>query len=252
MKLRNGEFVTKRFAPPTLALSALALENAGITPPGGLDAGMLRQAQIQLYEQRGSGLLIRATHIDELTSSNGPLAAQLKQNKGVIDPAINALFVMNGWALEQFTLKTKYDHQAGRYGDINRQTENELSNYLDRLSDTASLSNEVVLAAARMGYTDMLKERDLEEFFAPAESDSHPEKTKLSMAECIEVARLVPTFEASRTYLRRILPKIAQLGTITRFEDITPSKNDLANKIGRKQSWLPTAAQIVQIDPNSI
>lgn len=252
MWLDNGETVTKLFAPSTLALSALALEQADVELPTNLDLDKVMMASDALHDQRGNEHgFIEARHINELTNSDGGYSVQVKEYGLTIDPAINALAVKNDFAISHLAGITDAEAFAVRGRAFN--TEDRLGIMLHNSFVRGDMTDEETLATARLGFKGFLDEENLRKLFAmPSESDSHPEKRHLSMAECIEAARLTPIYEASQEYLARVLPKIAQLGAFTRFEGIAPTDNAIVNKIGRKQIWLPTAAQVVQIKPETI
>ncbi len=238
LKLPNGEWVTKGYGMPTLALGALALAERGLSYPS---PEILHNSITALYEARANdqGLIV-ARKVDELTNSSGKLSNKLHEEGKVIDPAVNALAALNFDALKTL------DPTAPNISTAD-STRRSLLDSLDTIRNYRPLEGEEVLAIARLGYE--LTEEELEGVCASPEGIEHPERTHLTMAECLEIARLTPESEASKSYLQRILPKIAALGAagITRFEGAQPGSNAAANKYGRKQIWLPTAAELVQI-----
>ncbi|HWT55565.1 MAG TPA: hypothetical protein VN031_00880 [Candidatus Microsaccharimonas sp.] len=259
MRLPNGEWVTKALAPPTQALSALAVVKAGLEVHGPYDTltpAALARSTRALYAQRGNEKgLITAHKKDELTRSTAELSQRLKAHGSVVDVAVNALSVQNNRAIIELAKRT--DVSLGEeFTNQVRQIEEKLVSVLQIHRFIEEILPEDVLATARTPQeARSLSESLLTNFYMPPEpADPHPEISYLSMAETIEVARLTPWSEASHDYLERILPKIAQAGAsaMTRFEGITPGKNAVDNKVSRKQIWLPTAAQIVQIDANSL
>lgn len=252
-----GEWVTKSFAPPTQALSALAIVKNGLELPEGLTPETLDTAADALKSRRtGSGRLLKAEKVDELTNSAGELAAELKRSGPVADPAINAFSVLNDRALIQLLRHYNLPVDASIRAR-ERSTEYGLrDSFSQAYRDRRPLSNEEVLAAARLGGIEamavMTSDRLAAIYERPHPDDAHPERTHLSLAECIEIARLTPHAEASHDFLNRVLTNVAVLGAaaVTRFEGVTPGANPAANKYGRRQRWLPTAAEIVQINPN--
>lgn len=255
MQLPNGEWVTRIYAPPTQALSALALHDAGYELPEAMDVVGLTRAATALYGNRGTeGGLILGRHKDELTRNTAELARDVHTWGSAIDPAINALMVMNNAAIQELARKTdkNTDHEL----DLSaQQTEKSVGQELFGAFH-GTMQPEQVLAAARLPeYNRALSEKVLNELYtAPNTNMAHPERLHLSMAENIEVARLTSWSETSHNYLSRILPLIAQAGAsaMTRFEGIGPGKNAISNKLGRKHVWLPTAAEIVQIDATKV
>lgn len=251
-RLPNGEWVTRRFAPPTWALSALALHKAGLEVPEALQVPGLTKATEVLFEHRATndGLLSAAT-ADELTNSVGVLNKQRKAGKAVVDPATNALAVLNDAALQELAARTAVPIDVS-FQERASQLKAALYDRIGRNTRT-KYSPEAVLAAARLQDEAVaVSESRLTRFFgAPDLTRPHVERTHLSMADSLEAARLLPDSEAAQTYLRRVLPKIALLGAsgFTRFEGVAPTKNAVNNRSRRKQVWLPTAAQVVQIDP---
>jgi hypothetical protein len=246
----HREWVTRAFAPPTQALSALAIEKAGLHVPAELDVTGLTNAAMRLYKSRGNedGLLV-ARKKDELTRSKAELSRELKQNDTVIDPAINALMVLNNDAIAELAARTRQPLGS----DFRQRMQQTRDSLLRRLaSHQDSYLPEQVLAVARLGHRDVvLTEDDLADIFtAPVPDDPHPQEHHLSMAETIEVARLTTGSRMSYDYLRRILTLVAGAGpaALTQFEGINPGDNPILNKYNRKNAWLPTAAEIVQID----
>jgi hypothetical protein len=258
LHLPNGEWVTKSYAPPTQALSALAIVRAGLRLPDTLTVDSLNQASHALYEARGSNSdsgLIYAHKPVELTDRVGALGQEVKRTQRVIDSGVNALSVINGYALSELAAHAGEDSDykiALRARNAETALRDRFVNmYVSQMQPT----NEDILAAARLYESSgwRLKEADLERIYsAPNPSTEHPERTHLSMAECLEVARLTPYSDASHEYLTRIATAVARGGVqaITRFEGVEPTANAASNKMGRKQLWLPTAAEIVQINPH--
>jgi hypothetical protein len=263
--LSNGEWVTKIFAPPTQALGVLALVDAGYAAPGSLNAAKLEMSVDVLYNQRANfDGLITARHRDELTRRTGYLSNNLDKYNGVVDPAINALAVLNDTAIATLSRLDKSFNSFAASLYNGRRSSN-MSNALYDLLSTADathglLSPEEVLAAARLGSEVVsLSEQQLANFYkAPDPTDKHPERTHLNMAYTIEVARLTPDSEASHSYLERILPAIAAkpgYSGILEYEDRSP-KDDITsavtNKLYRSKLWLPTAAELVQLDASNL
>lgn len=252
LRLENGEWVTKSVAPSTQALSALALAKEGIRLPSTVTLDSLQNSAIALRGIRGDSEtmdIIRPKHIDELTNNAGDLAQKFNNREVVRDPAINALAILNNHAIMELA-----EHQGKTVESTLKIWTNNLSRFwrelLPEKADDRTMNNEDVLAAARLDARWALREGSLRKVFEqPDPSDANPGRTKLSMAECIEIARLTLDYEASQEYLARILPKIAQMGTaaLTRFEGVMPTNNPVGNKVGRRQVWLPTAAEIVQL-----
>jgi hypothetical protein len=257
MELPNGEWVTKSYGAPTLALGAVALADRNRKYP---DFETVTRTITTLYDARGnSDDLIEARKVDELTNNSGKLADQLKKEGKAMDPAVNALAVKSLMALRQYPGTEKSQHGRDLFNQAERTV---LALYeeleLERSKDdpiTGSrsyLKGEQVLALARLNDPTMMpSEYELWRVFkAPEAGEKHPEHSNLNLAECLEIARLTRWADASNKYLERVIPKIAAIGAagLTRFEGIIPGKNEAANKAGRKQVWLPTAAEIVQID----
>ncbi|MCA9327915.1 hypothetical protein KDA14_05285, partial [Candidatus Saccharibacteria bacterium] len=249
--LPNGEWVTEGFAPPTQAISALALHEAGVEIPGRLQAAGLMHATETLYDSRGtmSGLIV-AHKIDELTRSTANLARAVKLNGVAKDPAVNALLVKNNRALRKLA-DAEGEPLDEVLSSMMHRTERTLVDEMQKTVETKVHYPEEVLAAARLDEVrEDLTEQQLIDFFAaPDAQDKHPEQRHLTMAESIEVARLTANRGASQEYLERIVKLVNTAGAaaLTRFEGIGPDKNAVANKMGRKQAWLPTAAEVVQI-----
>lgn len=245
MRLPNGEWVSKIYAPPTLALSALAIAEAGLELPADILDTVVK-AQERLYEARANnGALIEPEHPDELTNNSGEMADLLKISV-VMDPAVNALAVHNGRAIIRLARHLKSDYELDKISSLTDQTQESLRKYINESQDTPS--PERTLAIARTGKTLAFTEEDLEELYSePVPEEKHPERTHLSMDRCIEVAHSTPYAKLSRDYLERIIPKLAR-GEFTRFENAMPGNNPVENKSYRRQFWLPVAAQIVQID----
>lgn len=245
MELPNGEWVSKIYAPPTLALSALAIAEAGLELPDNI-VDVVATAQEKLYEARGNkDALIEAEHKDELTNNSGEKARLLNMFV-VVDPAVNALAVQNGRAI----LKLARILEPNRdFDNIRSQTDQTYESLIKFINESkGTRSPERTLAIARTGTTLALKNEDLEEFYSePVSNDKHPERTHLSMDKCIELAHSTPYSTQSTDYMRRIVPKLAN-GEFTRFENALPGNNPVENKGYRRQFWLPVAAQIVQIN----
>lgn len=255
LRLANGEHVTRLYAPPTWAMGALALYNYAVED--GEEAWAtdflyettpwLIGATEALYKARSKDHVLVSGHRDELTNSSGRLATL--PLKTTIDPAINVLLVANNAALSELVDRS------------NSKLSRELRDRMDRTKRTVNgLGEEIltmerhlpefVLAAARLGFGESLPIHAFEGVYAlPNPEDKHPEKSHLSTAECVEIARLTPDMPQSKEYLMRFLGSICNGQPITRFEGVVPGKNVIDNKVGRKQIWLPTAAEIARI-PN--
>lgn len=259
MRLPNGEWVTRTLASPTQALSALAVAKAGLEVHGPYDTltpAALARSTRALYAQRGNTKGLLAAHRkDELTRSTAELSRKLKQHGSVVDVAVNALLVQNSRAIIELAERANVA-LGEEFTDQARQTEEKLVSVLQVHRFIDEILPEDVLATARTPQAARsLSESLLANFYMPPDpTDPHPEISYLSMAETIEVARLTPWSEASHDYLARILPKIAAAGAsaLTRFEGVAPGKNAIDNKMSRKQIWLPTAAEIVQIDASTL
>jgi hypothetical protein len=258
VELPNGEWVTKSYGVPTLALGAVALASNERDYP---DLGTVARPITTLFNARANSEgLIEAHKVDELTNSAGKLAHQVKKEGKAVDPAVNALIAQSLFALKQhpessFSLEnwSKRADYLTRAEDISLALLEELQ--FARVANHR-LTNEEVLALARLNDPIMTpSEHELHTVFeAPAAANKHPEHSNLTLAECLEIARLTHWADASHKYLDRVLPKIAMLGAtgLTRFEDVKPGHNPAVNKYNRKQVWLPTAAEIVQIQEISL
>lgn len=249
MRLPNGEWVSKIYAPPTLAMSALAIANAGIELPEDIVETLVK-TQERLYEARGNDeALIEPEHPDELTNNSGEMAHLLKLFT-VMDPAVSALAVHNGRAIQRLARHLAPDYDLDRISSLTDQTQESLRKYIN--GSQGKHSPERTLAIARTGKTLAFTEEDLEELYSePAPDEKHPERTHLSMDKCIEVAHSTPYAKLSRDYLERIVPKLAR-GEFTRFENAMPGNNPVENKSYRRQFWLPVAAQVVQLDESLV
>ena len=119
------------------------------------------------------------------------------------------------------------------------------------------MAQEEVLAAARLAHPAIRPtEAELADFFkVPTNINKHPERDFLPMAARLEVARLLPDSEESQNYLRAQLAYIGHTGTsaVVRFEQREAAKGAVKAKVERSHtSWLPTAAEIVQLTPDVI
>ena len=248
-KLPNGEWVTKIYAPPTLALSALAIAEAGLELPDNI-VDIVATAQQKLYEARGNEeALIEAEHRDELTNNSGETAHNLAVSV-VMDPAVNALAVQNGRAILKLARILEPNRNLDNIRSQTDQTHESLVKFINNSNGTCS--PERTLAIARVGTILGMKDEDLEEFYSePNSDDKHPERTHLSMDRCIELAHSTPYSAQSTDYMRRIVPKLSN-GEFTIFENALPVNNPVENKGYRRQFWLPVAAQIVQIDKSLV
>lgn len=248
IKLANGEWVTKTHAQPSWAIGATALIDY-LLPKNEEKAQRLQERVVPkfinatqaLYEARGdSDGFIVSTKRDETTNSAGELA---RQSLPVVDPAVNALLVSNSIALGALTV---IPQSLARKVDKTRASVTTLVE--NEISADKPLSPEFVLAAARLNLGKELSASALSSAYkAPSIDDEHPERTHLSTAECIEIARLTNDRLESKAYLARLITGYALGKQVTRFEGKTPGTSAASNKIGRKHIWLPTAAQIVQI-----
>lgn len=245
MKLPNGEWVSEIYAPPTLALSALAIAEAGLELPDNI-VDIVVTAQEKLYEARGNNeALIEPEQSDELTNNSGDMAHFLKMSV-VMDPAVNALAIQNGHAI--LTLAQILE-PSRNLDNIRTRTDQTLESLIQHIEATQETpSPERTLAIVRIDGTQSLQFSDLKQFYEePSPDDKHPERTHLSTDKLIELVRARPHLDQSRNYMKRVIPKLAR-GEFTRFENAIPGDNPAINKTYRKQFWLPVAAQIVQID----
>lgn len=255
-KLQNGEHVTKLYAPPTWALGALAVHTAlpdKATPLTLVDAIDATEA---LYYARGNkNDLIEARHIDELTRNGGPYRQDIHDKGAAVDPAINALLVLNNRALQAYASAVGAPTAPSHIRERMRNTEIALTAQLQEAHSAGRTAlPEETLAAARIGLGDSVHDRSLYSIFEAPDPDSKAlHATHLSLPECIEVARLTADNPLSKTYLERIVRAVAHDPTnMTRFEGVKPGMNGVVNKIGRKHDWLLTAAEIVQIPPSAL
>lgn len=266
----SGEPVTRLHGQPSEALSARALYEYKRATDGdekakefaGLVTLPVIRGAYALYKARGreDGLVV-SNHRDEMTNNSGHLA---KQKMPRVDPSVNALLVQNNAALLDLAQALDYKLPGYKPADKKEGTAEQIGFLAEQMKLTrANLTSmvdlhvgfsmpdepEFVLAAARIGRTEKLSSAILSEVFAaPSPKDKHPEKSHLSMAECIEIAKLTPERPESRAYLGRIYAGVADGKPITRFEDIAPDNkplSDLSNRIHRKQIWLPAAISMV-------
>lgn len=254
MELPNGEWVTKSYGMPTLPLGALALAGENREHP---DFETVARSITTLYDARGnSDDLIEAQKVDELTNSSGKLADQLKKEGKAMDPAVNALAIKSLMALQQYPGSSELIDTWKYSNGLSGQAETTAFALYEELEFARAknhcLKDEEVLALARLNDPIMLpSEHELHTVFEqPEAGGKHPERSNLNLAECLEIARLTLWADASNKYLERVIPKIAALGKagLSRFEGVAPGPNAVVNRAGRKQVWLPTAAEIVQIE----
>lgn len=251
---KAGKWVTTAYAPATFGSAAAKLVNVGLELPVNFGPSELANAHnsVTFMRQNMEGL-IEAKNPNELTNNSGMLATLLKEKGSIVDLAVSASYKNSAhaiagipgvseevkkWLLEDEKVANTAIHQV-----------------LDREHDTTQMDDgvfslESTMAAARLGLSGMIREKDLAAFFrVPDPYDKHPEQSRPSFADAIEVARLTAGgFELSRTFLRRTVAKLA-IGShmFTRYEGIEPSANAITNRAYRRQVWAPTAAEAAQI-----
>ena len=256
------KWVSSIYAAPTAAIAALTLYKAGVALPQNISVKTILGAHNRLTKaRRGEDMLLGTHYSDELTNNSGDLAKKLKTQKRVVDPAVNALYVNNERAIAELisseTIKQPTPHQTVAEtaphtdGKEVKNTQTALEEMIateHSMQDVLSL--ESTLAAARLGLMGLLRDNDLLNLFrAPAAHDKHPEQTRASLPDALEAARLTASsFEVSRIFLGRMVSKIAENShMLTRYEDVGPGDNVIANRAYRRELWAPTAAEICQL-----
>lgn len=249
-----GEWVTTANAAPTAAIAALSLVNAGIQLPEKHQYAILDAHNQLTVARRNTDGLIEARNPNELTNNSGVLSRKLRHDRYAIDLAVNALYIKNARALSK--LWSANDIVAPFVEGDAKLAQSCVEELLETEHATRkTFSLESTLAAARLGFTGMLREGDLRDFFkAPVPGDKHPERTNPALADALEVARLTSgSFEISRVFLGRIVTKLAEnKHMFTRYEGAMPDANAIANRAYRRQQWVPTAAEARQIDIDMI
>lgn len=252
-KSRSGEWVSGILAPPTFGLAAAALVDAGIELPSNLGVRDLVAAHHSLTISRRNNLgLIETNKRDELTNNSGRLASTLKDNKSIVDLAINASYILNIGAIAGLIADRTSIHYSFLATDAriaNAAVEAAIAEHHEN-HKKLPFPLEMTQAAARLGLSGMIRTEDLIYFFRePNPRDDHPERTRPTFADAIEVARLTSgCFEQSRNFLVRALGKLSSSqDAFTRYEDNGPSNNALANRVHRSQPSTQTAAEAALI-----
>jgi len=254
VRSRSGKWVSGIYAPPTFGLAADALVDAGIELPGNFGITELLDADEELVVNRRllGNWLLETTEVDELTNNSGVLARQLKDSHKAVDLAVNANLVRNQRAIAKLCKGVfPYEHE-----DLLLDSHRTEAAIVNIIADhhvqygQQPFSLEMTQAAARLGLSGMIRREDLVFFFKePNPRDDHPERTRPTFADAIEVARLTSgSFEESRNFLVRALGKLSGgKGAFTRYENVKPSKNAVVNRAHRSQLSTQTAAEAALI-----